>query len=238
MAYGGINADGIVGSPLGNADHTYPLAPSAQKVNVLFLVDASTSMFVDHGVGMSIGDLNGDGVANTRFDLAYDMISDFIAEIEAQYPTATRAIRLLGCCTTSPTTVAQDYTQASDLAAWSSAVVLAGAAGPSDLDVGVSAAVAWFSSISATSSDINRIIILADGENTYTNAPTDLATWITTYAGRVSARYIQQLTSYSLTEWNVLEVLTSDGITEADPEHFAYDLTTGDAALTISTVFL
>ena len=106
-----------------------------------------------------------------------------------------------------------------------------------DLEDGIDAAIAWFGTIGADDTQKNRIITMTDGKISSGSASTSLATWETAYAGMYHARLLQPNGAPTAGEEAQTEALNNDAITSSDPEFFAYDTVTGDAALTAAIIF-
>lgn len=242
----------LVFQPFGNPFLTYPLAPAAPvAINVVFVVDASTSMFVSNGIDIPedvfsdglivpLADADGDGFSSTFFDVAFIAIETFIAELQAHATAFDRTlrVRLVSCCLQSPGVSERTWTQASDLSAWVTSTLALGAVGASDLDAGTAAAIAWFTTVGALPTDTNVIIFLSDWQVTHTTALGALTTWRAAFNGRQSARYIFPFGAWNAGADGECESFTTDGVTSLDPNFglYAYDRPSADACLEIDVV--
>ncbi|RMF40490.1 MAG: hypothetical protein D6754_03010, partial [Alphaproteobacteria bacterium] len=216
-------------------------------INVMFVVDASSSMFVDKGVGLPLADQNGDGVANSAFDLAYWGISDFIAELQAEAATlgVDLNIGLTGFDDGAPNQGGLDYgtftyDAATGLSAWNADVLSAGTSGSSIAAPGITRGAQWFSDMGASLSDDNQMIILTDGQLDTAGADAVIAEFQASFGGDVHARYtgsLGDLGANFAALAGVIDALDSTTLNPmVDPQMLAWDQATMDAALTTADV--
>ncbi|MEM8740789.1 MAG: Ig-like domain-containing protein [Pseudomonadota bacterium] len=213
------------------------------EINLAFVVDASSSMFVNRLNGMADdfagngGDPNGDGVANTAFDLAYHGMLSAIAGLEAAAATAGKVINIGLIAFDDEANAAQTYTGQSSLEAWgfgnASSAFLLGAAGDSDIDVGVAGAQEWFTDIQAEVTDENHMVVLSDGQFAQGDVDTLLSEWDTDYAGTVHSRYIGDIFGATTNQVNAIEALSNDAVTpnDFDFKFYGFDLFSTEYAL-------
>ncbi|MEL6235426.1 MAG: Ig-like domain-containing protein, partial [Pseudomonadota bacterium] len=213
------------------------------EINLAFVVDASSSMFVNRLNGMADdfagngGDPNGDGVANTAFDLAYHGLLSSIAGLQAEAANAGKAINIGLIAFDDVANAAQTYTGQPSLEAWgfgnASSAFLLGAAGDSDIDVGVAGALEWFTDIQAEVTDENHMVVLSDGQFAQGDVDTLLSEWDTDYAGTVHSRYIGDIFGATTNQVNAIEALSNDAVTpnDFDFKFYGFDLFSTEYAL-------
>lgn len=246
--------------PFGNTELTYPFQlgsapPEAPTVNVAFVVDASSSMYINNGVSLPVDfedfplvalpDLDGNGVPSTLADLAYYAIEQFIPQIVTAAGPLTYRIQLIAFNTgLSPFTTSRTYTGPSDLALWADDIFTAGTQGASTPALGIDAALAWFASISADTADTNRIIVLTDGLVTMTGVASSKATFNSTLAGTMHARMVT--TAGALSDplstsigADAVAEMNDDTVTADDEDFgfFAVDQPTAENALRSAEIF-
>lgn len=191
-------------------------------INVAFVVDVSSSMMVDNLSGLPVGDINGDGVANSSFDLAYYAVSQAIANFEAAAAAAGYQLKVGLIGFDDAAIAAVNWTGDASLQAWGAGqglVFQQGGAGDSDVNAGLAEALAWFTDIGADLSDDNQIVLLSDGQFATTGAAATIAAFQSQFGGDVHGRFNAPLEATG--NWasvETLESVTTDSVTPYDPD--------------------